>query len=93
MMRVGIREFKAHMGQYIARIRAGETIMLTDRGQDAICLTPGAAKPEMLAEARLEAARSLGIISGGTGKPAIPAHGAPNIGSRQVSDLLLEDRG
>jgi len=92
MVRVGIREFKAHMGQYIARIRAGETIMLTRRGEDAVCLAPGSAKPEPSAAGRLEAARALGIISGGTGKPSIPEHPVPNLGNRQVSDLLLEDR-
>jgi len=92
MVRIGIREFKAHMGQYIAMIRAGETIMLTDRGEDAICLTPGTPKPEQSVADRLEAARALGIISGGSGRPPIPAHTVPNLGDRQVSDLLLEDR-
>ncbi len=40
MVRVGIREFKAHMGQYMKLIRAGETIMLTTRGVDDVMLVP-----------------------------------------------------
>ena len=40
MVRVGIREFKAHMGQYMKLLRAGETIMLTRRGVDDVMLVP-----------------------------------------------------
>ncbi len=40
MVRVGVREFKAHMGQYIRRVKAGETIVLTNRGEDVAEMSP-----------------------------------------------------
>lgn len=29
----GVREFKAHLSAYLRRVRAGETVLITDRGQ------------------------------------------------------------
>jgi prevent-host-death family protein len=33
MINVGIREFKAHLSRYLACVREGETLVITDRGK------------------------------------------------------------
>ena len=39
-MRVGARELKLHLGQYLGRVRGGETIEITDRGKLVARLSP-----------------------------------------------------
>jgi prevent-host-death family protein len=39
-MNVGIRELKSHLSKYIARVRAGETVVVTDRGKPVARLEP-----------------------------------------------------
>jgi prevent-host-death family protein len=39
-MNVGIRELKLHLSKYIARVRAGETVVVTDRGRPVARLEP-----------------------------------------------------
>jgi prevent-host-death family protein len=39
-MRVGSRELKLHLGKYLGRVRAGETIEITDRGKPVARLSP-----------------------------------------------------
>lgn len=60
---VGARELKARLGTYLRRVRAGRTLIVTDRGQPVAELRPlEAADPVAAALARLEAA-------GGVTKP------------------------
>lgn len=40
MLRVGVREFRDHMGRYIAMVKAGESIMITRRGKDVAIFRP-----------------------------------------------------
>lgn len=40
MLRVGVREFRDHMGRYLAIVKAGEPIMITRRGKDVAILRP-----------------------------------------------------
>lgn len=39
-MDVGIRELKSHLSQYLAKVRGGETIVVTDRGQPVARIVP-----------------------------------------------------
>ncbi len=59
MVAVGIRELKDHLSDYLRRARAGEWIVVTDRGEPVAELSPpdmsssrGGASPELLALAR-----------------------------------------
>jgi prevent-host-death family protein len=39
-MDVGVRELKLHLSQYLARVRAGATVTVTDRGKPVARLEP-----------------------------------------------------
>jgi prevent-host-death family protein len=40
MERIGVRELRQHASRYLARVRAGETIEVTDRGRLVARLVP-----------------------------------------------------
>lgn len=40
MERIGIRELRQHASRYLARVRAGETVEVTDRGELVALLVP-----------------------------------------------------
>lgn len=40
MTKVGLRELKNRLGTYIAKVRAGETVVVTDRGEVVAELKP-----------------------------------------------------
>jgi prevent-host-death family protein len=90
---VGIREFKAHMGEYLRRARAGETIELTDRGKPVARLLP-ACPPT--AEASVEAriwqlvAEGKAAWSGRKLQHRMPV--ATLKGGVSASDLIVQDR-
>lgn len=46
METAGIKEFKAHLGRYLERVRGGEVILLTDRGVAVAELHPLSAERE-----------------------------------------------
>jgi len=86
METVGLKELKAHLGDYVARASDGERIVITDHGKEVAELVP-------LTPAR-RYARGLvreGKARWGGGKPiglrGITAKGGP------VADTVLEDRG
>lgn len=87
-MRVGTRELKAKLSEYLRRVKAGETIIVTERGKTIGQIVP--VKPSL--EQRLMALVDSGISewSGKKYQPSKPA--ARNRGSRQLSDLVIEDR-
>jgi prevent-host-death family protein len=39
-MNVGVRELKAHLSQYLAKVREGEEIIITDRGEPVARIQP-----------------------------------------------------
>jgi prevent-host-death family protein len=40
MERIGVRELRQHASRYLARVRSGETIEVTDRGRPVARLVP-----------------------------------------------------
>ncbi|MDQ1725760.1 MAG: hypothetical protein QOG52_2788 [Frankiaceae bacterium] len=54
MERIGIRELRQHASRYLARVAAGETIEVTDRGRPVARLVPSPAEDDDLL-ARMEA--------------------------------------
>ncbi|MCY4068816.1 MAG: type II toxin-antitoxin system prevent-host-death family antitoxin [Acidimicrobiaceae bacterium] len=55
MSRVGIRELKQNASAVVARVRTGETIIVTDRGRPAALLSPipGSRVEELAVSGRL----------------------------------------
>ena len=85
---VGIRELKSRLSWYLRQVKAGETVLITDRGQPVGRIVP-VAQP---LQERLEAMSQGGLIlwSGSKLAPLTPVARAQ--GERTVSDLLVEDR-
>jgi prevent-host-death family protein len=89
---VGVRELKAHLSAYLRRVKAGVTVVITDRGTPVGRIVP---EPVSL-EAKLEGLAATGVIawSGERLAPVAPVAPPARVrGSRSVADLLLEDRG
>jgi prevent-host-death family protein len=85
--RVGIRELRQNLSVYIERVKAGETLEVTDHGRPVANLEP--IRPiELTGLARLEAE---GLIT-----PATVDHRTiglpPDIPGRPLSDILQEMR-
>jgi prevent-host-death family protein len=86
---VGIRQLKEQLSHYVEQVKAGETVVITERGTPVGQIVPVAASLEdqlhRLAQANLLAwsGRKLGSAS--------PA-GTYVQGSKTVAELLLEDR-
>ena len=85
---VGIRDLKSRLSEYLRDVKAGATVVVTERGSPVARLVPEAASPEK----RLQALRASGAIlwSGrrlGKAEPEARAHEAID-----VADILVEDR-
>ena len=85
---VGIRELKSHLSEYLRRIRAGETVVITDRGRPVGRIVP-VAQP---LEDRLEAMAQAGLILWSGRKLAPMAPVVRTRGERTIANLLVEDR-
>ena len=86
--RVGIRELKAHLSKYLSRVKAGETVVVTNRGTPVGRIVPVG---EPLAD-RLQAMAEAGLLlwSGSKLEPIAPVARAR--GTRSVAELLIEER-
>lgn len=90
MERIGVRELRQHASRYLDRVKAGETVEVTERGELVALLVPP--DPATKARDRLVSSGRLIPASGPFRLPRrIPArHGAPDTGA--VLDGLREDR-
>jgi prevent-host-death family protein len=86
--RVGMRELKAKLSEYLRRVKRGETILVTERGKTIGQIVP--IKPTL--EEKLQSVVDAGLAewNGKKVKPGKPV--AVNRGKKQVSDLVTEDR-
>ena len=87
-MRVGIRELKRKISEYMCWVKSGQTIVVTEHGKPIGLIVP--VKSSL--EERLHAMVAAGLAEwdGQKLKPYKPV--AINRGKRQVSDLVIEDR-
>lgn len=87
MQRIGVRELRQHASRYLDRVKAGETVEVTERGRLVALLVPPhpAAGPRerMIAEGRL-------LPSSGRLRPPRRVPARPDSGD--VLDRLREDR-
>jgi len=87
-VRVGTRELRSRLSECLHRVKAGQTIIVTERGKAIAQISPLKAS----LEERLQA-----MVSSGTAEwdgKALQAYrpSAVNKGDRQVSDLVTEGR-
>jgi prevent-host-death family protein len=91
MESVGIRELRQNLSRYIDRIKAGESLVVTERGRDVARLTPAGPTDSPLA--RLAAERGATIPTGDLLElewpDGVTADAPP---SEQVLDELREER-
>jgi prevent-host-death family protein len=87
-IRVGIRELKNKLSEYLCRVKAGETIIVTKHGKSIGQIIP----MRLTIEERLQATVDSGLAewNGQKFTPRKPA--ATNRGKKQISDLVAEDR-
>ena len=87
--RVGVRELRQNLSVYLDRVKAGETLEVTERGEPVAILGPRPEKPvsvidRLIAEGRVTPAtvdhRTIGP----------PPPGEP--GARPLSEILIEMR-
>ena len=83
---VGVRELKARLGKYLRTVRAGKTLVVTDRGEPIAELRP--LQDDL--EQKLAKLRAAGLVGGGSGrlKPFEPVQ-VPGV---SLADAVLEDR-
>jgi prevent-host-death family protein len=86
---VGARELKTRLGGYLQRVRQGQTLVITDRGQAVAELKPlGAAGTE---EAALQRLKAIGVVTRLENRPLAPFRPVRGRGA-SVSEAIIEDR-
>jgi prevent-host-death family protein len=94
MTRVGVRELKAHLSEYLRKVRQGENLTITDHGKDIAVLQPMPAA-ENGTRKRLKALEAAGIVTlpkPGSGKPKGLKNPIRLPREQWVSAAILEDR-
>ena len=95
MKTVGIRELKNRLSQYLRRVRAGEAVLVTDRGQVVAELTAPGQSSQVAHEepdVAVLAARG-GVVIGGRNEPGIYPSLAPLLPEGTSQESLDEERG
>jgi prevent-host-death family protein len=88
MTTVGIRELKGQLSRYLKRVRAGERLVVTERGEPVAVISPPAANP---ADRRIEAMLRTGLARWAGGKPR-GAKRPPRVRHKSVASAVIEDR-
>ena len=85
---IGLRELKSKLSQCVREVKAGATIVITERGRRvARMVREGESDAE-----RIEALRKAGSIQW-SGHRLAPAKPGPRVrGKRTVSDIVIENR-
>ncbi len=90
MATVGIRELKEHLSRYIARVKRGERILISDRGKPVALISPaGATEPD---DDRMAALIRDGSVSWGGGKPKGLNPPVRLLSGPPISKTILDDR-
>jgi prevent-host-death family protein len=85
---IGLRELKSKLSQCVREVKAGATIVITERGRRVARMVR---EGESVAE-RIEALRKAGSIQW-SGHRLAPAKPGPRVrGKRTVSDIVIENR-
>lgn len=88
--RVGVRELRQNLSVYLDRVKAGETLEVTEHGQPVAQLGPRPAKPssiidQLIAEGRITPAKR-------SHKDIPPPPSIPDPTGRTLTETLLEMR-
>jgi len=87
MERIGVKELRQHASRYLDRVKAGETVEVTERGELVALLVP----PRPAATAREKLVAS-GLLIPGDGPLRLPRRRSAALDSATVLAELREDR-
>lgn len=87
---VGCRELKTRLGTYMRRVKAGATIIVTERGQPIAELRPVAMGAGL--EERLDQLSARGVVSREVREPSPLPQFRPISTARSASQALIEER-
>lgn len=90
MARAGIREIRDRFSQFIARVRRGEEIIVTDRGRDVAVIRPVQSGDSF--EAWFDRLQAEGLIEPMDEWCPLEPYSAPPIGGKPLSQYVLEER-
>jgi antitoxin (DNA-binding transcriptional repressor) of toxin-antitoxin stability system len=96
MKTVGIRELKNRLSEYLRRVRSGESVLVTDRGEViAEFSPPGHALADASVPAGLLGLARRGLLTLGSPGDASVYVALPRArrGQRSAAELLDEERG
>ena len=94
MRAVGIRELKNRLSEYLRRVREGERILVTDRGEVVAELRkPGRATEEAPYPALLDLARRGGARLGARNREDLYPELPPALSPGELEKLIDEQRG
>ena len=89
MLSTGIRELKNNLSRYVQRVRAGERVVVTDRGRVIAELVPASE------EGRRRGSRYASLVSAGVIRPALeegdPLADLPSLRLRRGTAKALID--
>lgn len=88
MAAVGIRELKNRLSQYLKRVRAGERLVVTERGDPVAIISPPSVTR---VDRRIETMLREGVARWGGGKPR-GAPRPPRVKGPSVARAVIEDR-
>lgn len=85
---VGVRELKARLSEYLRQVKAGRTVLITERGKAIGRLVPAS----RTLDERLKAMVDAGLAEW-NGKPLPPMKPVAKLkGGKSIADILIEDR-
>jgi prevent-host-death family protein len=92
MHKVGSRKLKNRLGHYLARVRRGESLVVTDRGEPVARVIPAGAQASAAdtVEAILQAEAASGRIR--LAKRSLAAFTPVKAKGKSASQIILEDR-
>jgi prevent-host-death family protein len=91
-IRVGVRDLKARLSEYLRLVKAGQSITITDHGHPVGQLVPAAQTGGQALEERLKALQEAGMVAWNGHKISPQAPLAVNQSDQQVSDIVIAMR-
>lgn len=88
MEKVGVRQLRNRLSEYIKKAQSGESVIVTDRGKSVAMLLP---PPERDPDEVLWRLVAQGFASWGGGKPR-GASNPPVIKGKSVAQTVIEER-
>ena len=87
-LRVGVRDLKARLSEYLRQVSHGQTVIITDHGRPVGRLSP----VDQPLDERLKALQDAGLVAWNDQKLKNVTPATVNRGDRQVSDILVDMR-